>query len=184
MDDKSIIALFNERSQEAIKQMTEKYGNTALGIALNILNNGEDARECLNDSLLALWNRIPPESPDPLRTYFFRTIRNQAIKKYRSNTAQKRNSFYNTALEELENVLSSENDLENEINIRLLTEAVNRFLEDVPEESRIMFVRRYFYGDSVKNIADITGRSPHFVSVRLSRIREKLKIYLRKEDLI
>ncbi len=184
MDDSAIIALFFERSQKAIEQLSEKYGKTALTISLNILKDEEDAKECVNDSLLCLWDRIPPEKPSPLRAYFFSTVRNQSLKKYRSNTAKKRNSYYDAALSELENVLSTENSVEDEINIKELSKAVNRFLGTLSSENRIFFVRRYFYGDSVGSIGDLTGRSPHFVSVRLSRTREGLREFLRKEDLL
>lgn len=184
LDDSRIIALFNERSQKAIEQLSEKYGKTALSISLNILKNEEDAKECVNDAYLSLWDKIPPENPSPLRAYFFSTVRNQSLKKYRSNTAKGRNSHYDAALDELENVLSTENTVEDEINVKELSRAVNSFLGTLSKENRILFVRRYFYCDSVAEIGKMTGRSPHFVSVRLSRIREKLKEFLRKEDLI
>lgn len=184
MDDSTIIALFNERSQKAIEQLSEKYGKTALTISINILKDEEDAKECVNDSYQSLWDKIPPESPSHLRAYFFSTVRNQSLKKYRSNTAKKRNSYYDSALSELENVLATENTVEEEINIKELSKAVNNFLGTLSKENRIIFVRRYFYGDSVGNIGELTGKSPHFVSVRLSRTREKLKEFLRKEELL
>ena len=184
MDDSTIIALFNERSQTAIEQLSEKYGKTALKISINILKDEEDAKECVNDAYLSLWDKIPPENPYPLRAYFFSTVRNQSLKRYRSNTAKMRNSYYDTALEELENVLSSENTIEDEINVKELSKAVNSFLSTLSKENRIIFVRRYFYCDSVADIGQMIGRSPHFVSVRLSRVREKLREFLRKEDLI
>lgn len=184
LEDSKIIALFNERSQKAIEKLSEKYGKTAIRISENILKNKEDAEECVNDAYLGLWNSIPPQSPQPLSTYFYRTVRNQALKKYHSNTAQKRNSYYDSALSELENILSSGNTTEDEIQLRELVDKINRFLENTEKTDRIIFVRRYYFGDSVNEIADILGKSPHYASVRLSRTREKLKEYLRKEDLL
>lgn len=184
MDDSKIIALFNERSQQAITILSQKYGKLCLQLAKNILKNTSDSEECVNDSYLALWNNIPPENPENLKTYLLKVVRNQSLKRYHSNTAIKRNSFYDRSLEELENVLYSENSPEKELQLKELSEEINTFLEALDSENRVFFVRRYYFGDSVKGIAALTGNSPHFVSVRLSRIREKLKEYLRKEDLI
>lgn len=184
MDDSKIIALFNERSQQGITALSEKYGKLCLKIAENILKNREDSEECVNDTYLAVWNTVPPENPDPLKTYLLKIVRNTAIKKYHSNTAVKRNSFYDTALDELENILFHEDTVENELLLKELSKAVNSFLEDTSKESRVIFLRRYYFGDSVKDIAEMTGNTPHFVSVRLSRTREKLKKYLQKEGLL
>ena len=184
MNDSMIVGLFNERSQQAIVQLSEKYGKLSLKIAENILKNKEDAKECVNDAYLAVWNNIPPENPAPLSSYLFRIVRNLALKKYHQNTAIKRNSFYDTAFDELENIFFSENTPENELDIKELSWAVNVFLQGQSRDNRIMFVRRYFYGDSVSNIALLMGVSPHFVSVRLSRIRTNLKKYLTKEGFI
>lgn len=184
MDDCKIIDLFNERSEKAISAISRKYGRTSLKIAENILKSKEDAEECVNDAYLALWNKIPPERPSPLSSYLFKVVRNISLKRYHKNAAQKRNSFYDLALEELENMLFADVSAEHELIAKDIAEAVNRFLGKLPENDRIMFVRRYFYGDSVKEIAALSNMSPHYITVRLSRIREKLKTELIKEELI
>ncbi len=184
MDDSMIIALFNERSQQAIIKLSEKYGKISHRVAFNVLGNHEDAEECVNDALLIMWNSIPPENPSPLVTYLLKVVRNTALKKHRKRTSQKRNSFYDVALEELENVLFANNSPESELIAKELAQKINEFLDNTERDTRIMFVRRYFYGDSVKEIASLTGSSPHFVSVRLSRVREALRKYLTKEGLI
>lgn len=184
MDDRKIIALFNERSQEAITLLSHKYGRLCMRISENILKNTQDSEECVNDAYLALWNSIPPESPENLKTYLLKVVRNQALKKYHRNTAIKRNSFYDSSLEELENVLYSDFSPEKELQQKELSEAINSFLNTLDSESRIFFVRRYYFGDSIKEIAVLTGHTPHYISVRLSRIRNKLKEYLRKDDFI
>ncbi len=184
MDDSKIIALFFERSQQGISELSEKYGKLCMKIAVNILKNEEDSKECVNDAYLALWNTIPPERPDKLSSYLLKIVRNTAIKKYHSNTAVKRNSFYDTALQELEEVLSSTETPENELDMKELTEAVNTFLGTLSRENRIFFIRRYYFGDAVKSIAELTGNSPHFVTVRLSRTREDLRKYLKERELI
>lgn len=184
MEDKRIIDLFNERSQDAITLLSEKYGRLSISIAKNILGNISDSEECVNDAYLSLWNNIPPENPVNLKAYLLKIVRNQAIKKYHSNTALKRNSYYDASLSELEDVLQGDNLPENELSLKELSAGINFFLGTLDRENRIFFVRRYYFGDSVKNIASLTGKTPHFVSVRLSRIREDLKSYLRKEELI
>lgn len=184
LDDSKIIALFNERSQKAIDALSDKYGKISMRISENILGNREDAEECVNDAYLAMWNNIPPARPSPLVTYLLKTVRNLSLKKYHMNTAKKRNSYYDAALEELENVLFFDSSVDDEISVNELTSAINSFIGGLEKESRIIFVRRYYYGDSVANIAELTDNTPHNISVRLSRIREKLRVYLQKEDLI
>lgn len=184
MEDKRIIDLFNERSQEAITCLSEKYGRLSISVAENILGNISDSEECVNDAYFALWNNIPPEAPENLKTYLLKVVRNQALKKYHSNTALKRNSYYDASLNELEEVLQGKDSPEDDMNLKEISAAVNSFLGTLDRENRILFVRRYYFGDPVKKIASLTGKTPHFVSVRLSRIRESLKKYLRKEELI
>lgn len=184
MDDSKIIALFNERSEQAITELSEKYGKLCLQIAKNILKNTSDSEECVNDAYLTMWNNIPPENPNPLKTYLLKIVRNLSLKRYHNNTAIKRNSFYDTSLEELENVLYSDFSPENELQLKELSEAINSFLSALDSENRVFFVRRYYFGDSVKNIASLSGRTPHFISVRLSRTRDALKKYLKEEELI
>lgn len=184
MDDNMIIALFNERSQQAIIELSKKYKRISLKTAFNIVGNNEDAEECVNDAFLALWNNIPPASPSPLVTYLLKVVRNTALKRYHKNTSVKRNSFYDVALEELENVLFTKNSPEDDIIAKEISKKINVFLEFQKKDTRIFFVRRYFYGDSVNDIAEMTGYSPHFISVRLSRTRENLRKFLEKEGLL
>lgn len=107
LEDSKIIELFFARVEQAIVELSAKYGTVCNRIARNILKNDLDAEECVNDTYLAAWNTIPPQNPDPLRTYIFRIVRNTAIAKYHANTSEKRNSYYDVALEELENCLAA-----------------------------------------------------------------------------
>lgn len=184
MDDSKIIGLFNERSQQAIAELSAKYGKISMRISENILNNKEDAEECVNDAYLALWNNIPPENPSPLLTYLLKTVRNRSLKKYHSNTALKRNSHYDAALDELEEILSSHKSIDNEFDKRVLVEAINTFLLSCEKTDRIIFIRRYYFGDCISDIGELLNKKPHFISVRLSRVRKKLNEYLIKEELI
>ncbi len=181
LEDSKIIELFFARVEQAIVELSAKYGTVCNRIARNILKNDLDAEECVNDTYLAAWNTIPPQKPDPLRTYIFRIVRNIAIAKYHANTSEKRNSYYDVALEELENCLITPSTVEQEIAADELSTQINHFLATLDEESQMLFVRRYWYSDSISDLAERFHTSNNNVSVRLSRIRNKLKIYLQKE---
>ena len=181
MDDKKIIELFFERSEQAIGEVSRKYGRLCLQVSENILGNTEDAEECVNDAYLALWNRIPPERPDPLASYLVRIVRNLSVKKYHANTAAKRNSHYDVALSELEESFPSGGSVEEEIEARETAGIIDGFLASLDEPGRILFVRRYYHGDSIEELAKLFSTTKHNVSVRLSRIRKKLKKILVRE---
>lgn len=180
MEDRKLIGLLFDRSEQAITALSQKFGNRLYATAYNILNSREDAEEAVNDTYLALWNAIPPETPDPLEGYVYRTGRNIALKKLRYLSAEKRSSQYDIALDELSAVLSGEN-LEDTLDARALGQAIDRFLATLSKQNRILFMRRYWFGDSVKQLSKDFSLSENTVSVRLSRIRTQLKNYLQKE---
>ncbi len=184
MEDEKIVELFYARSEQAITELSEKYGTLCRKIAGNILGNSRDAEECVNDAYLGAWKAIPPENPKPLSVYLFKIVRNLSVARYHANTAKKRNSFYDVALEELEGCISSPVTVEEEISARELSRLLNLFLEREGRENRIMFVRRYWYSDSVLEIAGRFGISENNASVRLSRIRNRLRKFLQKEGYI
>ncbi len=175
------MALFFERAEQAIVELSAKYGAGCRSIARNILNNDLDAEECVNDTCLAAWNAIPPAAPQPLKAYIFRIARNLAVTKYHANTAAKRNSHYDVAFEELEECLCAYVSVEDEVEARELADRLNRFLATLDEDGRMLFVRRYWYADSISELAARFDMTANHVSVRLSRIRNRLKQYLQKE---
>ncbi|MBQ2737211.1 MAG: sigma-70 family RNA polymerase sigma factor [Clostridia bacterium] len=181
MDDSRIIELFFERSEQAIVELSKKYGETLRKIALNILKNNPDAEECVNDAYLGAWNTIPPENPNPLLTYICRIVRNISIKRYHRNTTKKRNSYYDVALDELEACLSSGSTVYDELNAKELTDLLDEFLSGLDKTNRIMFVRRYWFSDSISDIATKLKMNNHAVTVRLSRTRDKLRRFLSKK---
>jgi len=183
LDDSKIIELFYERSEQAIVELSKKYGAICIRVAQNILNNRLDSEECVNDAYLGVWNTVPPQKPDPLLSYVCRIVRNLAIKKYHSNTAEKRNSFFDVTLEEVEDVFPSSRLVEDEIDANELARKIDEFLDGLDRESRVLFVRRYWYSDSVEELARFFGTSRHNISVRLFRIRKRLKKYLIKEGI-
>lgn len=184
LDDKKIIELFRERSEQAIVELADKYGAVCSKIAFHILNNRQDTDECVNDTYLGVWNTIPPQNPDPLISYVCRIVRNLAIKRYHRNTAAKRNSIYDVALDELENCFASAYSVEEAYDAMETARVIDAFLETLDQDSRILFVRRYWHADSISDLAALFQTGKHNVSVRLSRIREKLKQHLIKEGVV
>ncbi len=180
MDDAKIIKLLFARAETAIDALAHRFGAQLYRIAMNILRSPRDAEECVNDTYLALWNAIPPERPDPLCAYTYRTGRNIALKKRRSNTAKMRDSTYDLSLDELAGCIPDDRLWET-LDAKELGRAIDRFLDTQSKENRILFVKRYWFGDSVKQIAGDTGLRDGTVSVRLNRIRNALKGYLQKE---
>ena len=181
MQDSKIIDLFFERSEQAITELSIKYEKLCKKISINILGNEEDALECINDSYLGVWNTIPPTKPDNLKYYLCRIVRNNALKKYHSNTAIKRNSYYDVALQELEECISNNNSIEKELASTEITRLIDSFLSMQKLENRIIFIRRYFFGDSIADIALRMGIKENNISVRLNRMRNNLRNHLDKE---
>ena len=184
MEDSKIIELLFDRSEQGIAELSEKYSPACRRIAENILNNQSDAEECVNDAFLAVWNTIPPQKPDPLYSYVCRIVRNIAIKKYHANTAKKRNSYYDVALDEIKECFQSSQSVENEVESLEIAMEIDRFLETLDKQSRVLFVRRYYYSDSIEALANTFKTSRHNVSVRLSRIRKILKKHLIREGVL
>lgn len=181
MEDSRIIELFFLRSEQAISELTKKYGRICKKIAYGILNNHEDAEECVNDTYLGVWNSIPPQTPNPLVTYVCKIARNISLKKYRYNTAQKRNSYYEVALSELEECILVTSKEAYRCKEEELTHLLESFLDSLDRKSRIMFVKRYWYAESVKEIAVEFGITENHVAVKLLRIRNNMKTYLEKK---
>ena len=184
LKDHEIINLFFERSEQAIVELVNKYGRSIKNVAWNILNDPQDVEECANDTYLQVWNRIPPTRPDSLGAYVCRIARNICLKRYHANTAVKRNSYYDVALQELEETVPALSTVETEMEAKELTRYLNLFLRGLSSEERYMFMRRYWYGDGVSEIAQSISTTPHWVSVRLFRLRQKLQNYLQKEGMI
>lgn len=181
MEDGAIIRLFFERSEEAIAALGQKYGGACQRLAVNILGSSRDAEECVSDACLAVWNTVPPRRPDPLSTYVLRITRNLALKRFHQNTALKRNSHYDAALEELAELLPAADTAETALEQRELAAALNRFLDTLDKKERALFLRRYWYGESVSAIAAFFDLRANSVSQQLSRTRKKLGRFLEKE---
>ena len=184
LEDQKIIALFFERSEQAITELILKYGAAVKKVASNILRDPQDMEECQNDTYLQVWNRIPPTKPQHLGAYVCRIARNVCLKRYHADTAQKRNSHYDVALEELEGTIPALSTVENDYDAKELTQYLNKFLSGLSADDRYLFMRRYWFGDGISEIARNLRISPHTASVRLFRLRQKLHTLLQKEGLI
>lgn len=180
MDDKKIILLLWNRAERALDALAKKYGPRLLATARNILGSREDAEESVNDTYLAVWNTVPPKQPDPLAGFVCKIGRNLALKRLRDNTAQKRNSIYDLSLDELAECIPG-GALEETVEARELGRAIDAFLGTVSRDTRVLFLRRYWFGDSAKDIAKYFGMTVNAVNVRLSRTRAQLRDYLIKE---
>lgn len=184
MNDSEIIALFFERSEQAIAELDKSHGALVRRILSNILDDPQDTEECVNDTYMELWKTIPPGRPDDLGAFACGTARHIGISRYRANSAKKRNSYYDTALDELDGILRSPANVEAEFDAKELSSYINSFLGTLPYDDLYILVRRFWYSDTVSGIAASMSLSPHAVSVRLFRLRGKLKKYLKKEGLI
>lgn len=184
MKDAKITELFFKRNEDAINLLRDKYGALILRISSNILGNPSDAEECLNDSLLAVWNSIPPKRPDNLGAYFAKIARNISISKYRNLHAQKRNSEYDRSLDELSECVPSSQRVEENIELREITVAIEDFLRSISKENSDIFVMRYFLCLSLKEISGRTGLTEKNLSVKLFRLRNSLREYLTQRGMI
>lgn len=178
IEDEKIIELFFQRSEQAIRELDIKYGKIYHKLSYNIVNNWQEAEECVNDAYLGAWNAIPPAKPDPLLTYICKIVRNISLKIYYRKAAVKRSSHYTIAMEEIEACIADPNTVEAEIEVRELTRIIESFLDTLTVENRVIFIRRYWFSESCKDIAEFTGLTEKNISVRLTRIRQKMKDYL------
>ena len=178
IDDEKIIELFFERSEQGIRELDKIYGKVCHNLSYHIVGSRRDAEECVNDAYLGAWNAIPPAKPNPLLTYVCKIVRNISLKIYWRKEAAKRSSHYTIALEEIEACIAAPNTVEAEIEARELARIIESFLDTLTTENRVIFMRRYWFSDSYKDIAEFVGLSEKNISVRLTRIREKMKQYL------
>ena len=179
MDDAKIVQLYFDRNEQAIPATADKYGNYCKSIANNILGNHQDAEECVNDTYLNTWNTIPPHRPKMLSTFLGKIVRNLSFNRYKHNTASKRGGGELPAvLDELAGCVSGNDDVEQAYEYKELVKDINDFLSTLPVHKRNIFVCRYWYTDSVADIAARYNMSYAAVSMELTRLRTKFRNYL------
>lgn len=182
--DEQIVDLYFKRSEEAIAETSKKYGGYIRKIAMNVLGNFEDTIECENDTYMAVWNAIPPNKPLSFTAFVGKIARNLALNKFEYNIAKKRNNKFSVVLDELEECLSGKESVEDQFLEGELSQTINTFLEKLKPDQRIMFVKRYWYGEAVKDIAEDMEIGESKVKTTLFRIRGELKKYLERRDYI
>jgi len=185
VEDKQIIELFCNRSENAIEKTEEKYGKFCFTIANNVLRSREDAEECVNDTWMKAWQSIPPTIPDCLRIFLGKITRNLSFDKYRANHSAKRGGGeIDLVLEELEEVVAGNSSVEKQLEEKMLVEAINTYLYKLPERECNVFIRRYFFAETTAQIAKRYDLKESNVLMILSRTRKKLQTYLIQEELV
>ena len=182
IEDEKIIELFFVRSEQSIRELDIKYGKVCRKLSNNIVNNRQDSEECVNDAYLGAWYAIPPAKPDPLLTYICKIVRNISLNIYYRKEAAKRSSHYTVAMEEIEACIADQKTVEAEIEAKELARIIESFLDTLTVENRVIFMCRYWFSDSCKDIAGFMGLSEKNISVRLTRIREKMRKYLMERE--
>ena len=184
MKKSEIIELFWNRDESAITAAADTYGSYCYCIAYNILNSQEDAEECVNDTWLSAWNSIPPQRPEQLSTYLGKLTRNFALNRYKLQTTQKRGGGQvELALSELEGCIPAQQDIEQVLDEMTLVSALDKFLRAQPRTERNIFVGRYWYLYSIRELAEGYRMRESKITSMLHRMRKKLKLHLEKEGI-
>lgn len=182
MEDEKIVSLYWERSEDAIRETEIKYDRYLTKIANNILDSLEDSREQVNDTYLAAWNSMPTHRPSVLSTYLGKITRRLSIDCFRTrNREKRRDSQYALSLSELGDCVSAGNTTEEIVNVKLLADTIGIYLRLLPEDARNAFIGRYYFLDSLKEVAAYCGMTESRCKMLLYRTRLGLKEYLEKE---
>lgn len=184
MEDLEIIELYNHRDEKAISETDKKYSSYLYVIAKNILNDHKDSRECVNDTYLRAWNTIPPNCPPKLAYYLGRITRGLSIDRLRSRTSRKRLSGYCVSMDELGECFASFEDVQADIELEMLSQALTAYLSGLDEQKRSVFIRRYYFCDSIKEISRRMELSESAIKSMLKRVRDNLKSYLEGQGFI
>lgn len=184
MEDNQIIELYFRRDEAALAETANKYGTFCLRIAMNVVSVREDAEECVNDTYHTAWNQIPPTKPDSFKAFLGKIVRNFAISKYRALHAKKRFNGLEVMLSELNDCIPSTESVEQEIGAKELTEYINNWLESQKAEDRALFVKRYWYGEEVRELAKQCGISAAQMTQKMLRLRRKLKAFLNEKGVV
>lgn len=185
MEDSQIIALYFRRSEQAIQETDRKFGPYCFQIAWNILDNRQDAEECVSDTYLTAWKSIPPTRPNRLSAFLGKITRHIALDRWRRRSAGKRGGGeVQLALEELEECIPGKDTPEDALRRKEFRDGLNRFLTTLPEQERMIFVSRYWYLRSIREISQGTGLSEGSIKTRLFRTRSKLRTFLSEGELL
>lgn len=181
MDELEIIELYWERNEIAIDETSARYGRLLYKISFNILSNHEDSQECVNDTYIKTWESIPPERPRSLTAYLGRIVRNLSIDYWNKSRAKKRYAGGDLLLSELIDCIPSQETVWSEVETKILSIIISDWLNALAREDRNLFVRRYWFCDSIKDLANKAGTSPNKLASHMYRLRSNLKDVLEKE---
>lgn len=182
MNDSQIIELYWNKNTKAISASMEQYGAYCFSVANGILNDAQDSEECVNDTWLRAWNAIPPTRPNVLKVFLAKITRHLSFDRYKARKSLKRGGGETMlVLEELAECIADESDVEGQVNAKELGRVINQFVASLPERERNLFVRRYFFSEPTKAIAERYGMNENYVNVTLSRVRKRLRIHLSEE---
>ena len=181
MQDTQIIDLYWERDERAIEESATRYGAYCRQIAMNILVNREDTEECVNDTWLRAWDHMPPQRPGSLSAFFGRIVRNLSISRFRSNRAAKRFDGFTVMLSELEDCVPAPESVQKAVESSQITEIINEWLALQSKDDRILFVQRYWYGETATALAKKGRMTQNQMAQRMLRLRKSLKKALETE---
>lgn len=182
MEDTDIVALYWRRDPEAVRESQRKYGRMLHSIAYNILSSREDSEECVNDVYVKAWDSMPPQQPGSLCAYLGRITRNISINRWQSKRAKKRGGA-EQLLSELSDCVPSSESVEDQADAGLLKNAVIRWLLELPPDDRALFLRRYWFGDSLRVLSAECETAPNRLAGRMFRLRTRLKKFLESEGI-
>ena len=178
MDDQSIVELYLQRDENAIKESRNKYEAYCYRIAMNILSVAEDVEECINDTWISVWNRIPTVIPKSLKAFLGKLVRDISLSRYRAVHAKKRYNGMELILDELAECIPSEQDIQESLEQKELSGTVNGWLDSLPQEDRVLFVKRYYYGETVKQLSEMQSCTENQMAQKMMKLRNKLKAHL------
>lgn len=183
MEDRLIVGLYWQRQEQAIVESQRKYGRFCHRIAENILTLREDAEECVSDTWVRAWNTMPPQKPESLRAFLGRIVRNLAISRYRASHAEKRYAGMDLLLSELGECVPTADSVEAAVDAAELSRLLSDWLRMLSESERTVFIRRYWNGETIRDLARRAGMSPSGVQRLLMRLRKQLHAHLEREGI-
>lgn len=182
MEDKTIVELLYVHNEKGLIETKKKYHNLLYELSYGIVRNREDSEECTNDTYLKIWKVIPPNKPTFFKAFICKITRQISIDKYRYNHSKNRKD--NVAIEDLNYEICSKDLVESKVDEKILIDEINNFISNLDIESQVLFVRRYFFFEEVKNLSNKFDLSVNYINVKLFRIRNKLKKHLESEGYV
>lgn len=184
MEDEKIVGLLYEHNDDGLKAVKEKYENFLVSFSKQIVNNEDDALECVNDVYMKLWDTIPPYKPTYLKSFILKITRQISIDKYRYNHRKTKDNNNVTYLSDLDFEVKDNRNVESEVQERLFVSKINEFIETLDTTTQILFIRRYFFFETTKSLSEKFKISETNINVKMLRVKKNLKKFLEREGYI